>query len=175
MFFIDGSILFHSYFCAGWTFCSYFSSNFVTQKNLYDFFYVIYNNSYDCSHGTNWSCDLCDPIIYSVQKAEAATSGVLREKAFLEISQNSQENTCAMLGPATLLKKRLWHRCFPVNFVKFLRTPFLQNTSGRLLFKREVSHSKRSKIERKYSTKESNDSIAWVSHYFYILRRKNNE
>ena len=35
--------------------------------------------------------------------------------------------------PATLLKKRLWHRCFPVNFVTFLRTPFLQNTSGRLL------------------------------------------
>ena len=26
--------------------------------------------------------------------------------------------------PATLLKKRLRHRCFPVNFVKFLRTPF---------------------------------------------------
>ena len=30
---------------------------------------------------------------------------------------------------ATLLKKRLWHRCFPVNFTKFLRTPFLQSTS----------------------------------------------
>ena len=27
--------------------------------------------------------------------------------------------------PATLLKKRLWHKCFPVNFVKLLRTPFL--------------------------------------------------
>ena len=27
--------------------------------------------------------------------------------------------------PATLLKKRLWQRCFPKNFVKFLRTPFL--------------------------------------------------
>ena len=27
---------------------------------------------------------------------------------------------------ATLLKKRLWHRCFPVNFVKFLRKHFLQ-------------------------------------------------
>ena len=25
---------------------------------------------------------------------------------------------------ATLLKRRLWHRCFPVNFAKFLRTPF---------------------------------------------------
>ena len=24
----------------------------------------------------------------------------------------------------TLLKKRLWHRCFPVKFAKFLRTPF---------------------------------------------------
>ena len=27
--------------------------------------------------------------------------------------------------PGTLLKKRLWHRCFPVNSVKSLRTPFL--------------------------------------------------
>ena len=27
------------------------------------------------------------------------------------------------LRPATLFKKRLWHRCFPVNFAKFLRTP----------------------------------------------------
>ena len=30
----------------------------------------------------------------------------------------------AGLRPATLLKKRLWHRCFPVNLAKFLRTPF---------------------------------------------------
>ena len=27
--------------------------------------------------------------------------------------------------PATLLKKRLWNMCFAVNFVKFLRAPFL--------------------------------------------------
>ena len=27
----------------------------------------------------------------------------------------------------------LRHRCFPVNFVNILKTPFLQNTSGRLL------------------------------------------
>ena len=37
------------------------------------------------------------------------------------------------LTPVTLLKKRPWHRCFPLNFAKFLRAPFLQNTSGRLL------------------------------------------
>ena len=42
-------------------------------------------------------------------------------------------NKVAGLRPTTLLKKRLWHRCFPVNFVKFLKTPFLQKTSGRLL------------------------------------------
>ena len=33
-------------------------------------------------------------------------------------------NKVAARRPTTLLKKRLWHRCFPVNFVKFLRTPF---------------------------------------------------
>ena len=32
-----------------------------------------------------------------------------------------------------VLKKRLWHWCFPMNFAKFSRTPFLQTTSGRLL------------------------------------------
>ena len=42
-------------------------------------------------------------------------------------------NKVAGLRPATLLKKRLQYRCFPVNFVKFLRTPFLQKTSRRLL------------------------------------------
>ena len=42
-------------------------------------------------------------------------------------------NKVAGLRPTTLLTKRLWHRCFPVNFSKFLRIPFLQNTSGRLL------------------------------------------
>ena len=33
-------------------------------------------------------------------------------------------NKFAGLRPATLLKKSLWQRCFPLNFVKFLRTPF---------------------------------------------------
>ena len=34
-------------------------------------------------------------------------------------------NTVTGLGPTTLLKRRLWHRRFLVNFAKFLRTPFL--------------------------------------------------
>ena len=38
-------------------------------------------------------------------------------------------NKFAGLGAATLLKKKLWHFCFPLNFAKFLRTHSLQNTS----------------------------------------------
>ena len=40
----------------------------------------------------------------------------LRQSVFL--------NKVACLKPATLLKKRLWCRCFSSNFVKFLRTTF---------------------------------------------------
>ena len=61
---------------------------------------------------------------------------------FLKISQNSRESTCTRVsfwiklqawGLQLYLKKRLWHMCFPVNFAKFLKTVFLQNTSGALL------------------------------------------
>ena len=41
-------------------------------------------------------------------------------------------NKVAGLRPETLFKKRLWHRCFPVNFVKFLRTPFFTEHLWRL-------------------------------------------
>ena len=58
-------------------------------------------------------------------------------KVFSEISQNSWGNTCTSLffscrrHPAKVSKESFrWHRCFPVNFAKFLRTPFLQNISG---------------------------------------------
>ena len=55
------------------------------------------------------------------------------KKVFLEISQNSQENTYVSVWSATLLKKRLWHRCFPVNFAKFLRTTFFTEHLWRLI------------------------------------------
>ena len=45
----------------------------------------------------------------------------------------------AWLRPATLLKRRLWHRSFPVNFVKYLRKPFQQNSSERLLVNLETA------------------------------------
>ena len=39
------------------------------------------------------------------------------------------------LRPATLLRKSLWRRCFPVNFTKFLRTPFFIEHLRWLLWK----------------------------------------
>ena len=42
-------------------------------------------------------------------------------KLIRKVAKQSPEG----MRPATLLKKRPWHRCFPVNFAKFLRTPFL--------------------------------------------------
>ena len=50
-----------------------------------------------------------------------------------QLCQSLFSNIFAALRLENLFKKRLQHRCFPVNFAKFLRTPFLQNTSGRLI------------------------------------------
>ena len=58
-------------------------------------------------------------VIFKALPPEAATGDVVQENLVLEISQILQESTCARV---TLLKKRLWHRGFPVNFAKFLRT-----------------------------------------------------
>ena len=52
---------------------------------------------------------------------EAATGGVLRKKVFLEMLQNQEESPVPEETPK--------------NFAKFLRTPFLQNSSERLLLK----------------------------------------
>ena len=53
-----------------------------------------------------------------IQTRGAVTAGVLSEKVFLEISQNSQENTRARVS--LLIKLKVKHRCFPVDFVTFL-------------------------------------------------------
>ena len=54
---------------------------------------------------------------------------MFHKKGVLEISKNSQENTCArdsflikLQACNFILKRGLWHRFFPVNFAKFLRT-----------------------------------------------------
>ena len=75
---------------------------------------------------------LLNDFLVTFNKTKAVVRRCFVKKLFLEISQNLQGNTCAgvsflikLQAFATLLKKRLWHRRFPVNFVKFLRTHFL--------------------------------------------------
>ena len=46
--------------------------------------------------------------------------------------------------PYFLLKKRFWHRCFPVNFVKFPRTPFFTENLRWLLLTTGISDRKNS-------------------------------
>ena len=63
-------------------------------------------------------------------------NGVLKSIAIFtekHLCQSLFFNKVEGLRPETLLKKSLWHRCFPMNFAKFLRTPFSQNTFGWLL------------------------------------------
>ena len=61
----------------------------------------------------------------SRNQVEISSETVVRRcsiiKLFLKILQNPLENTCTRV--LTLLKKKLWHRCFNVNFTKFLRIP----------------------------------------------------
>ena len=83
-------------------------------------------------------------VFFQVRSSHRSCSvrkGVLRNFVKFtgkHLCQNLFFNKVAGL-PATLLKKRLWYRCFPVNFAKFLRTPFLQNTFLRLLLLSDIS------------------------------------
>ena len=56
----------------------------------------------------------------------------MKQSLFFFPASESFFNEIAGLRPATLFKKRLWHRCFPENFANFSRTPFIQNTSEQL-------------------------------------------
>ena len=60
------------------------------------------------------NCRCIDFPDYKLE-TEAATWSVIERRDVLKNSKNFQENTCA--------------RVFSVNLAKFLRTPFLQNTS----------------------------------------------
>ena len=89
-----------------------------------------------------------------IRKTETVARRFFVKKVSLEISQNSQGNTWARVSfliklqafliklqasARTLLKKRPWRRCFPVNFAKILRTRVLTETSGGSLCGKQVS------------------------------------
>ena len=51
----------------------------------------------------------------------------MQNSVFRNFTKLTEKRLCQSLffnKVSTLLKKRLWHRCFPMNFEKFLRTPY---------------------------------------------------
>ena len=78
----------------------------------------------ECQHYIFQISDTTEAVVHRC----SVTKGVLRNFTKFtgkHLCQRLFFNKVAGLRPATILKKRLWHRCFPVNFVKFLRTPFV--------------------------------------------------
>ena len=123
-----------------WKFCQY--SIMLPEKNClaYDKFISFIKNlqvKQRLAEPTDW----CEKLRNTNVDYRSNRSRNFSKFVFLKFSHYSQEspmleslfNKVAGLRSATLLKKRLWHKCFPVNFAKFLRTPLLQNTSGRLV------------------------------------------
>ena len=96
---------------------------FVYHKNLAELSEKLGRNS---EFATHWFKD-------NYMK-RSSRSGVFCKKSALKnftaltekhLCQSLFFNKVVGLGSATLFKKIHWHRCFPVNFVKFLRAPLL--------------------------------------------------
>ena len=86
---------------------------------------------------------LCTCLIGTLSRR--SRPGVLKKGVLRNFTKFTGKHLCqslffnkvAGLRPATLLKKRLWHRCFPMNFAKFLRTPFsIEHFRGILVIER---------------------------------------
>ena len=102
-----------------------------------------------------WMINKCHTSILFSLLQKHSSGEVSVKKVLIEISQNSQQNTCATVYVLIKLQACLWHRCFPVNFAKFLRTRWLvlmldeiQNTAKRRL-------ERETRIERKEIWKRS--------------------
>ena len=80
----------------------------------------------ECFSGIG-QCKIARTVYRSSRPEVLCKKGVLRNFTKFtgkHLCQSLFFSKVAGLRPATLFKKRLWHRCFPVNFPKFLRTPF---------------------------------------------------
>ena len=125
---------------------------------------------------------------------EAVVQKCYVKKVFLEILRNSQESTWCQspffnkvvgLNPATLLKKRLWHRCFLVNFCEFLKE--LRNYKRKLFcirhknrrkhnqhFKTAVFHNKFTRPHIKPNINNQETKFASLKQYLFRLLTSRN-
>ena len=81
-------------------------------------------------------------------------------------------NKVTGIQASNFIKKRLHRKCFPVKFVKFLRTPILKNIYERLLlkiFSKTLSMSR----SHSYSTENEWNHLAVFRFIFNLFLKKN--
>ena len=109
----------------------YFLRNFRSDPSEFDFFFFLNNSKPSeifkkkAKNNNRSSYQRC-----SMKKGVLRSFTKFTEK---HLCQSLFFNEVADLSSATLLKRRPWHMCFPVNFAKFLRTPLNDcfcNTNG---------------------------------------------
>ena len=89
-----------------------------TARVALEYFYTYRN--YGCHYPGSMSSKV---IFNDIRIIKSSRPEVFCKKGVLKnFARFTGKPLC--LKPATLLKKRLWHRFFPVNFAKFLRTYF---------------------------------------------------
>ena len=75
----------------------------------------------------HWKSSQCTEPYRSSHQRCSVRKGILRNFAKFtgkHLYRSLFFNRVAGLRPATLLRKKIWHKCFPVNFAKFSRTAF---------------------------------------------------
>ena len=89
----------------------------------------------NCKKGTRKNTEIKNIVLLHLENSRSSHLELFCQKVVLKnfakfirkhLCQRLFFNIVASLRPATILKKRLWHRHFPVNFAKFLRTVFVK-------------------------------------------------
>ena len=88
------------------------------------------------------SFSLTSPRFPRISNNRLNSSLVIQKQSFADVLENTCSLQCSQKNKhlcwSNFIKKRLQHRCFPVEYPKFLRTLFLQNTSGGCFWKHLV-------------------------------------
>ena len=111
--------------CSSWRTREFINHYFEQVKKLFlvwNIYFTFFSRAVDCTFYKSTIKSNCVLLVLCHLRIRSSRLDVFCKKDILRNLAKSQENTCARVS---FLKKRLWHRCFPVNFVKFLRTLFL--------------------------------------------------
>ena len=103
-------------------------------------------------------------IRFSVKKGVLKNFAKFKDK---DLCQSLSFKKVVVLGCATLLRKRLWNRCFPVNFAKFLRTSLLYRTPP--LAASVYTPWKYQKTESSLIISQGTGREYWLNWSFYLM------